>query len=119
MAIDFSTQVYEPTYSVFARSVTFAPIASQPNQPPYTGRGIYSTQALEVLTENQSILSDQVTILDILEREFTIMPQQGDRIIIPSDGSLPELGEFEIIDSNTNGGGETTLTIRKVVTANP
>ena len=32
---------------------------------------------------------------------------------------MPELGEYEIIDSVTNGGGETTLTLRKVLPKKP
>lgn len=119
MALDFSTLVYDPGYSVFARAVTINPSVSQPNQPSYAARGIFSTQPIDVATENGAILSDQVTILDILEREFAILPAQGDTINIPSSGTLPALGDYEVIDLSTNGGGETTLVIRKVMAAQP
>lgn len=119
MAIDFARSVYSPAFAVFARTVTFTPKKSQPGQPSYTGRGIFSTQEQDVLTEAGVVFSDQHTILDILEIEFTILPIQGDTISIPTEGAIPAAGDFEIIDADTNGGGETTLTLRKIVTAKP
>src|SRR5262245_6914524 len=119
MAVNFPSLVYEPCFNVFARAVTFAPFASQPSQPNYVGRGIFNTVDMDVMAEDGSILSDQKTILDILEKEFTVLPEQRDQVIIAADGELPALGTFEIIDRNTNGGGETTLTLRRVLPKNP
>jgi hypothetical protein len=62
---------------------------------------------------DNSIYSDQKTILDIRESEFPLIPLRGDRVVIPADCNGVNQGEWEIIDSDTNGGGETTLTLRK------
>jgi hypothetical protein len=119
MAVDFTTMVYNPAFAVFARPVTFTPVASVPGGPAFTGRGIYSTQPIEVATEIGSSFSDQVTILDIIDREFAVVPLQGDTLYIPALLSMPALGGFEVIDTVMNGGGETTLTLRKLVTSKP
>jgi len=115
MAVNFPELVYEPNYDLFARPVTFSPVVGT----AYDGRGIFNTVALDVMTEDGAILSDQKTILDILETEFNVMPLQRDRVFIPEADGMPELGEYEIIDSVTNGGGETTLTLRKVLPKKP
>lgn len=115
MALDFPTLVYEPSYEVFSRPVTFTPKVGT----PFGGRGIFNTVPLDVLAEDGSILSGQKTILDILEKEYPVRPLQRDRVYIPAADGLPEEGSFEITDSVTNGGGETTLTIEKVVPVKP
>ncbi len=119
MPMDFPSLVYTPAYSVFSRPVTITPLNSQPGQPAYTARGIYGTQPVDVLTENQNVLSDHVTILDILEKDFSVLPVQGDHINIPACLGSTNLGDFEVLDATTNGGGETTLQIRKLVAAKP
>lgn len=118
MAINFSQLVYLPAYDTFARPVIINPIASQPGNPSYTARGIYNTVPMDVETEGP-VFSDMRTILDILEEEFTVIPIQMDQITIPAYQGLPALGSFEIQDSDANGGGETTLTLRRLVTARP
>jgi hypothetical protein len=115
VAINYSAQVYHPTYDVFARPVTFTPVFGS----AFEGRGIYSTQPFDVLGEDSSIFSDQVTILDVLDDEFTVVPIQGDIVFIPTNVGMPELGTFEVTDADSNGGGETTLTLRRVVQAKP
>ena len=119
MAINFSQSVYEPTYAVFARPVTFTPKVSQPFAPSYDGRGIYTTAPIDVLTESPAIFSDTVTILDILDSEFTVLPVQGDEVFIPAHIGMPEVGNFEILDTDPNGGGETTCALRRIVTSKP
>jgi hypothetical protein len=119
MPIDFSANVYTPNYAVFARQITINPLASQPNQQPYLARGIYNTVAIDVMALDGSIVSEQKTILDILDADFSVLPMQHDRITIPADGTIPALGDFEITDSKSNGGGETTLDIRKIVAIRP
>lgn len=113
MAINWSTQVYEPQYSTFARPVTFTPTKSQPLASAFGSRGIYGTVSIDVIGEDQTIISDARTILDVLESDFAVVPMQGDLVSIPANIGMPALGDFEIIDANTNGGGETTLFIRK------
>jgi hypothetical protein len=115
MPINFSRDVYLPTMDVFAVRCTFHPVFSQPDGASYDGRGIYDTRQLEVLAEDGSILNDLQTIFDIRTAEYPILPQQKDRVTIPYDSSGAELGTFEIMETSINGGGEMTLTLRRVV----
>lgn len=117
MAINTSTQVYDPVYNVWARPVTFTPVRSQPSEAAFGGRGIYGTQSIDVIGENNTIISDARTILDVRDAEFTVVPIQGDRLTIPAAVGMPALGSFEVIDTSNNGGGETTLFLRKIKTA--
>lgn len=119
MAVNFSQQVLAPAYNVFARPVIFTPTASQPGQPAFTGRGIYSTQPIDVLAEDSSIFSDTRTILDVREEEFTVVPVQHDTLSIPAHIAMPSLGDFEIIEVKSNGGGETSLSLRKLMVRRP
>jgi hypothetical protein len=49
-----------------------------------------------------------------------VLPLQGDLINVPADASgLIAEGDFEVLDADPNGGGETTLTLRRLVTAKP
>ena len=117
MGVDFSTSIYLPNFDVWARSVTISPIVSQPTAVSYTARGIYDTDELDVPAEDGSIITDHRTLLDILEHEFSVLPEQGDHVNIPADrGAMGALGDFEIIDVWHNGGGETTLRLRKLET---
>lgn len=115
MAINFSQQVHLHTYDTFARPVTFTPKVGL----AFSGRGIYTTEELDVLSEDNSIFSDQKTILDIRDEEFTILPIQKDQLSIPTHIGMPDLGSFEILDTKANGGGETTLYLRKLVVSKP
>jgi hypothetical protein len=119
MPIDYASVLYMPGYNMFARTIVVTPLVSQPNMPAYTARGIYTTQQDDVLTEEGAIFSDQKTILDIIAKEFEVLPLQGDHVFIPTDSGVPEAGMFEIIDLDDNGGGEITLSIRKWVDAKP
>jgi hypothetical protein len=120
MAVNFSTLVYLPNFDMFARPITVTPLASQPGLPAYTARGIYDTRPIDVQGEDGSIISDQQTILDILEDEFSVIPEQLDQIHIPADVDAGrDLGDFEVINTETNGGGETTLVIRKIMASRP
>ena len=54
------------------------------------------------------------------DAEFKVVPEQLDRISIPADpDGGPDLGEFEVMDTEANGGGQTTLVLRKVLMAKP
>ena len=119
MAINFSRQVYKPTFDTFARPVTFTPLASQPGHLAYTGRGIYSTQPIDVLAEDTSIFSDTRTILDVIEDEFLVVPIQGDTLLIDASADLPLIGSFEVIEVKSNGGGETSLSLRRLMETKP
>jgi len=120
VAINFSTLVYLPNYDTFARAIIITPRASQPGVPAYTARGIYDTRPVDVAAMDGAITSDQQTIVDIRDAEFPVMPEQLDQVTIPADTDAgAALGTFEITDTESNGGGETTLVLRKVLTAKP
>lgn len=120
MGVNWSNQVYLPQYDFFSRPVDILPVKSIPGAPSYTARGIFNTVPVDIIGLDGSNISEQRTILDILEAEFNIMPAQQDRVFIPVDpNGMPELGWFEINDLDTNGGGETTLTLRRLVTSAP
>jgi hypothetical protein len=124
VAVDFSSVLYLQCQDQFARDVTITPIASAPGHGAYVIRGIFSTRPVEVQTElGMAVLPDRETILDIRDNEFfdggLALPVQGDLINIPSEGAIPAEGDWEVTDAVNNGGGETTLTIRKYGAAMP
>ena len=109
LGVAFSTNVLLPNYDFWAVDVTFTPMTGT----AYQGRGIFDTRALDVQAEDGSLFSDQETILDIREAEFPTLPKQGDRVTIPRDCNGVDQGTWEITDASTNGGGETTLVLKK------
>jgi hypothetical protein len=117
MPVNFSDVVYLPCFDTFARVISVAPIVSQPAQAAYATRGIFDTRDIDVVALDGSIISEQRTILDVRDSELAVVPVQGDQITIPADGGLPDAGLWEVIDSARNGGGETTLTLRKIMPA--
>jgi hypothetical protein len=110
MAVDFSAQVYLPGQNTFGRAILVNGVLA---------RGILDTREIDVVAIDGSIVSEQRTILDVRDAEFDVVPVQGDQIAIPADGTLPDEGAWEVIDTARNGGGETTLTLRKLVTPKP
>jgi hypothetical protein len=119
MGIDYSTLIYLPNFDMFARPIVITPAASQPGAAAYTNRGIYHSDTTQYLAENNTIISDQTTTLDIREEEFDVLPVRGDFVNIPKDGNVRARGDFEIVNVWHNGGGEITLQIRKLVGAIP
>jgi len=116
MAVNFATSLLEPDYEQWARPIVVTPSVSAPAAAAYQMRGIYGTEALDLLSDD-TMISTQRTILDINEEEFLgagyALPQQGDLINIPADGTLRALGDFQVVSSSSDGGGETTLEIRQ------
>jgi hypothetical protein len=53
-----------------------------------------------------------------MEAEFPILPTQQDRLFVPQE-AMPEQGWWEVNATETNGGGETTLTLRRWTPAKP
>lgn len=117
MPINFSDQLYVHTQDTYGRTVTITPGISQPTGSDYVARGILDTKDIDVVALDGSIISEQRTILDIREAEYAVLPMQGDQVAIPGDSGLPDAGLWEIIDVVRNGGGETTLTLRKIMAA--
>jgi hypothetical protein len=116
MAVNLDVLLQSPIFDFWSVPCTFRPLKSQPGQPDYSGRGILNTYTLDVVGDDGSIYSDQRTILDIRDSEFAVMPQQNDHVIIPKDCNEAPKGEYQIIDSTSDGGGQTCLTIRKYET---
>lgn len=116
MVVNFSADVLAPNYDQWARTITVTPVASAPAAAAYQMRGIFDTESLDLLSGDE-VIADQKTILDISEEEFITgghaLPQQGDLINIPADGTLRALGDFEVSSTSSDGGGETTLELRK------
>jgi hypothetical protein len=119
MPVNFSDQVYSPAQNLYGRAVTITPVNSQPSGQSYSSRGIMDIEAIDVQALDSSVFSETRIILDIRDAEFSVLPIQGDLIDVPSDGGLPAEGQFEVIDADPNGGGETTLTLRRIVQAKP
>jgi hypothetical protein len=117
MAVNMSTLVYSPCQIVFSRPVTFT--STLGNSFSGSARGIYDSRSIDVVLEDNSIISEQVTILDIRAVEYSVLPVQGDLVNIPYEpaSGLPALGDFEITDVFNNGGGEVTLTLKVIKTA--
>jgi hypothetical protein len=116
MAVNLDVLLQGPIFDFWAVPVTFMPLVSQPGGPNYTGRGILNTYTFNVVGEDNSVFSDQRTILDIRDSEFFVMPLQNDHLVIPKDCNDVPRGEYEIIDASNDGGGQTMLTIRKIET---
>jgi hypothetical protein len=116
MAVNLDVLLQSPIYDFWAIPVTFIPLASQPSAGSYPGRGILNTYSTDVQMLDGSLYSDQRTILDIRESEFSIMPIQKDHVVIPVDCNNVPKGEYVIVDLVSNGGGETMLTIKKFET---
>lgn len=117
MGLDWSNDVYAQCQDVFGREIWITPTVSQPAAPPYQARGIYNHNRLNVVLEDGSIFSEQETVLDIRAEEFAVLPQQGDAVTIPTDplGMSAAPGDFLIISTWENGGGEISLHLRQQV----
>lgn len=119
MGVNYSTMIYAPNFIQFARPVTFYPVASAPTVGSFATRGIFHDGRLDVVLEDDSLYVNQETSLDILETDFANaglpQPQQFDRVNIPQDGpgGMIAEGDFEVTTVTRNGGGETTLILRK------
>lgn len=123
MGVDYSSFILLPNFDFWSRPVTITPLKSQGSNVGYGARGIYDSREIEYLGDGGVVISDQQTILDIREVEFTVLPAQGDLVSIGPDTDLGGMttapGNFEIIDRSHNGGGEVTLILRKLEPATP
>ena len=120
MAVNWSRNVYAYCQNAFSVPITVHPIVSQAEGvASYAARGIFHTREVEVMAEEGSVFVDQETILDIRTAEFAVPPVQKDRITIPVDSNDEPQGDFEVVSTSVNGGGEMTLVLRKIKEARP
>ena len=119
MGLDFSLLIYKPNFDQWARQIVFDPVVSQPALGSVSARAIWHCDQLEDILEDGSIFVGQRVSVDILESEFPVLPQQGDQITVLADGTLRAEGPFEVVSRTRNGGGETNLVLRELVTAVP
>ncbi len=121
MGLDYSNTVYAVVFAEFARPCTINPIVSQPSGAAYGNRCIWHSDMLDFMSEAGALVSDQRTSIDIREEEYPIIPQQGDQVTIPPDlgGEGAAKGTFEVTDVSSNGGGETTLMLKKIELSAP
>ena len=120
MAVSFSTLLYSHCFDMFARPVVITPVASNPSGAAYSDmRAIFNSGPLTVTNDEGiiiSVISDQETVVDIRSSEFIdaghAIPQQGDLIHFDGDTDI-EGGDFEIVDSSNNSGGQITFGVRK------
>lgn len=113
MAFDFEGTVLATTVGQFARPIVVFPVASQPGEPPYNARGVFSSKPVDVMTEGGAVYSDQVSTLGIRYSEFLFRPLARDWVTIPANGTYPALGDYEIQDVDDDGEGHAKLTLKK------
>jgi len=114
MGVDFATWVYLPNFDLFARSLTFYPLKSQPNSPSFQARGIFDTNEIDIIGMNSEIITDSRTELDIFMPEWPVYPVQGDVVDIAWEDDV-DGGLFQVADvhGHGNAGGELTLTLAR------
>jgi hypothetical protein len=117
MPVNWYAELYSLAQSEYGRPITVNPVASQPGVPAYSARGIYNSDRQQYLLEDDSLLTEQQTIIDVEASEFAVPPAQNDIITIPAEpiSGLLALGDFQVTASVHNGAGEITLQLKKVV----
>ena len=108
MAVDFDTLVLGPSMDVFSEPITITPIVSQPGQPTYQARGVFSSRPVDIATEDGGVVSDMQTTLGIRLSEFVVPPSAGDQTTVK--GTL-----YTVEDPDEDGQGGSKLTLRKVI----
>jgi hypothetical protein len=110
--IDFDALVLKPAGDIFKIMVDYTPTVSQPGAPTFATFGVYSSTALDVVMQDETIYSDQQTKLDIRLRDFVAYPEEGDHVTI-TDMRHPAYGkQFWIGDLDEDGQGGGTLLLR-------
>ncbi|MCX4195107.1 hypothetical protein OMR07_05590 [Methylobacterium organophilum] len=122
--IDFAALTLAPCIDIFARPIIVTPQASQPARrgedgtiispgQPYASRGVWASRPVDVPTD-EGIMSSQVHTLGIQAIDFEFPPAPGDLIEIPAHMSLPRIGLCEVEDTDDDGQGGTSLSLKVV-----
>lgn len=110
--IDFDALVLKPIHDVFAIAVRVTPLVSQPGEPAYDARMAYTSTALDVVMQDDTIFSDQQTKLGLRYKEFpTAIPDRGDLIEImePSHWAFGKKYWVGDVDDDGQGGADLLL----------
>jgi hypothetical protein len=111
--IDFDALVLKPAGDIFQIAVVYTPTASQPGVLPFATNGVYSSDPLDVMLQDDTIYSDQQTKLCIRLADFAAYPMEGDFVTI-TDTRHPACGrQFWIGDLDEDGQGGGTLLLRR------
>jgi hypothetical protein len=111
--IDFGALVLGPAMATFARPVTVTPVRSQPGQPAYQARGVWSIRNVEVQLE-EGVMNTRVITLGVKLADFgPIPPKARDLVAAPAAGPYPDEGTHWIEDIDLDGQGGATMTLKK------
>ena len=111
--IDFAALALSPGINAFARPVMIRPVRSQPGQPAYPARGVWSSRPVEIQTEEARILNTRLITLGIMLSEFPVAPKTRDHVDVPAAGFYPAEGRHWIEDIDLDGQGGASLTLKK------
>jgi hypothetical protein len=111
--LDFNTVVLSTLQGTFSRPIIVTPYASQPGEPAYAARGVFSTAPVDIIPELNTAFSDQQTSLWVMTSEFPITPMREDQIEIPANLNYPAEGIFIVDDVNRHASGKMILKLKK------
>jgi hypothetical protein len=110
--VDFDRLVLSPASDIFSIKCRFTPLTSSPGDPAFDLRGVYSSSAVDVQMQDETIFSDQQTSLGIRLRDFAAPPDRGDLVEI-TDTMHPALGrKYWVGDLDEDGQGGAMLLLR-------
>jgi hypothetical protein len=112
--LDFDGIVLSTLQGVFSRTIVINPIVSQSGGSPYAGRGVFSTNPVDVIPIPDVALSDQRTTVWVRISEWPIMPLIGDKVEIPAELNYPSEGDFEIQDISRHADGKAVITLKRL-----
>jgi len=117
--VDFDALVLKPCEDTFSRPITVTPLMSQPGQPSYAARGIYTKKPVDVATEGGAVFSDHQPTLGIRYSEFQVKPLARDLVAIPAYLQWPVIGNFEIITIDDDSEGHGRCWLRRLLPTAP
>jgi hypothetical protein len=111
--VDFDRLVLSPASDIFSIKVRFTPLVSSPGDPAFDLRGVFSSTAVDVTMQDDTIFSDQQTSLGVRLRDFPkARPDRGDLVEI-TDTMHPMVGrQYWIGDCDEDGQGGLMLLLR-------
>ena len=110
--IDFDALVLKPAGDIFQIKVVFTPTVSQPAALPIATFGVFSSSAIDVIMQDDTIYSDQQTKLDIRLKDFAAYPMEGDTVTVTQPGHFAYGRQYWIGDISFDGQGGANLLLR-------